>query len=73
MKRWNITPEQKKQIVDEMMRLVEGKDKAIAIRAARLLIACEEQNLKAANAEPSEDDRNRFAEIMRRIRSGEGN
>jgi len=65
--RWEITPEQKKQIVEAMMRLVEGDDKPVAIRAARLLIKMDEQNTKAT--EPTEDQRNRFQEIMRRIQA----
>ena len=63
--RWNITPEQKKQIVDAMMALVQGDDHPIAIRAARLLIQMDGQNAK--DTEPTEEQRNRFAEIMRRI------
>jgi hypothetical protein len=65
--RWNITKEQRQQVITAMMRLVEGDDKPVAIRAARLLVKMDELNLKAASAEPSEDDRNRFAAILRRI------
>ena len=65
--RWNITKEQRQQVITAMMQLVEGDDKPVAIRAARLLVKMDELNLKAASAEPSEDDRNRFAAILRRI------
>jgi len=63
--RWNITKEQRQQVITAMMRLVEGDDKPVAIRAARLLIQMDGQNTKAT--EPTEEQRNRFAEIMRRI------
>ena len=63
--RWSITAEQRQQVIEAMMRLVEGDDHPIAIRAARLLIKMDEQNTKAT--EPTEEQRNRFHEIMRRI------
>ena len=63
--RWNITKEQRQQVITAMMQLVEGDDKPVAIRAARLLIQMDGQNTKAT--EPTEEQRNRFAEIMRRI------
>ena len=63
--RWQITKEQRQQVIEAMMRLVTGDDKPVAIRAARLLIAMDEQNTKAT--EPTEEQRNRFQEIMRRI------
>ena len=63
--RWNITKEQRQQVITAMMRLVEGDDKPVAIRAARLLIQMDGQNTKAT--EPTEEQRNRFAEIIRRI------
>jgi hypothetical protein len=63
--RWQITKEQRQQVIEAMMRLVTGDDHPIAIRAARLLIAMDEQNAK--DTEPTEEQRNRFHEIMRRI------
>lgn len=63
--RWEITKEQRQQVIDSMMRLVQGDDHPIAIRAARLLIQMDEQNTKAT--EPTQDQANRFHEIMRRI------
>ena len=63
--RWQITKEQRQQVIKAMMKLVEGDDKPVAIRAARLLIQMDGQNAKAT--EPTEEQRNRFAEIMRRI------
>ena len=63
--RWEITKEQRQQVITAMMQLVEGDDKPVAIRAARLLIQMDGQNTKAT--EPTEEQRNRFAEIMRRI------
>jgi len=63
--RWNITKEQRQQVITAMMQLVEGDDKPVAIRAARLLVQMDEQNTKAT--EPTEEQRNRFHEIMRRI------
>ena len=63
--RWHLTEERKRQIVDTLMRLVEGDDHPIAIRAARLLISMEEQNIKYS--EPSEEQSNRFQVIWDRL------
>ena len=63
--RWSISAEQRQQVIEAMMRLVTGDDKPVAIRAARLLIQMDEQNTKAT--EPTDEQRNRFHEIMRRI------
>jgi len=63
--RWEITKEQRQKVIEAMMQLVQGDDHPIAIRAARLLIQMDEQNAKST--EPTEEQRNRFAEIMRRI------
>ena len=63
--RWSISAEQRQQVITAMMQLVEGDDKPVAIRAARLLVQMDEQNTKAT--EPTEEQRNRFHEIMRRI------
>lgn len=63
--RWCLTEEQKQQIVEAMMQLVQGDDHPIAIRAARLLISMEEQNIKYS--EPVEDQNNRFKAIWERL------
>ena len=62
--RWEITKEQRQQVVSSMMKLVQGDDHPIAIRAARLLIQMDAHNAKS---EPTEEQRTRFHEIMRRI------
>ena len=66
--RWSLTEEQKQQIVEAMMQLVRGDDHPIAIRAARLLISMEEQNIKYS--EPAEDQSKRFKAIWERIQRG---
>ena len=63
--RWHLTEEQKQQIVEAMMRLIEGDDHPIAIRAARLLISMEEQNIRYS--ETGEEQTNRFKTIWERL------
>jgi len=67
MDRWPITPEQKQQAVDALMRIVESNDTPLIIRACRVLIAMDEANLKAEPDAVTEEQRNRFQALLRRI------
>lgn len=50
-RRWPITPEHRQIVIDELMAIVRGKNRAQAIRAARLLLELSEFNHKIDESE----------------------